>query len=77
MVSFTPWRLTPGERAPGTARTAGWVGPRNGVGGVEKGKISPLPRLELRPLDVHPVESRYTDSSQCSMSRYFSCETAF
>jgi hypothetical protein len=28
----------------------GWVGPRTGLDGVEKTKISSLPGLELRPL---------------------------
>jgi hypothetical protein len=46
-----PCRFTPGERAPGTHLIGGWVGPRAGLGEVEKRKILPLSELELRPLD--------------------------
>jgi hypothetical protein len=43
-----PGCFTPGERIPGTRWIGGWVVPRIVLDGVEK--ISPLPRLELRPL---------------------------
>jgi hypothetical protein len=45
-----PGRFNPGERAPGTHWTRGWVDPRAGVGDVEKRKFLTLPGLELRPL---------------------------
>jgi hypothetical protein len=34
-----PCRFTPGERAPGTHRIGGWVGPRVGLDAVEKRKV--------------------------------------
>jgi hypothetical protein len=43
-------RFAPGERVPGTHWTGGWVGLRTGPDAMEKRKILPLPRLELRPL---------------------------
>jgi hypothetical protein len=42
--------FTPGEKAPGTHRIGGWVGPRTGLDDVERRKTLPLPGLELRPL---------------------------
>jgi hypothetical protein len=50
MVSFTPGRFTPGERASGTHWIGGWMGPRAGLDEVERRKILPLPGLEIRPL---------------------------
>jgi hypothetical protein len=41
-----PGRFTREERAPGTHRIEGWVGPRAGLDDVEKRKILTLPRLE-------------------------------
>jgi hypothetical protein len=35
-----PVRFTPGEKAPGTQRTEGWVGPRAGLGAAAKRTIS-------------------------------------
>jgi hypothetical protein len=46
MVSFTTRSLYPGEGAPGTHSTGGWVDPRFG-----EDKIFTLPRLELRPFN--------------------------
>jgi hypothetical protein len=37
------------------------VGPRAGLDDVEKKKFLSLPGLEIRPLVVQPVASRYTD----------------
>jgi hypothetical protein len=45
-----PGRFTPGERAPVPHSIGGWVGPRAGLGDVEKRKFLTLPGLELRPL---------------------------
>jgi hypothetical protein len=42
--------FTPGERAPGTHWTGGWVGSRAGLDDVENGKFLPLPGLEIQPL---------------------------
>jgi hypothetical protein len=40
VVSITPRpRFTPGERAPGTHCTGGWVGPRAGLHAEVRGKI--------------------------------------
>jgi hypothetical protein len=43
----SPGRFTPGERAPFTHWVGGWVGPRAGLGDVERRKFLTLPRLEL------------------------------
>jgi hypothetical protein len=45
-----PGRFTPGERAPGIHWMGRWVGPRAGLGDVEKRKFFTLPGLELGPL---------------------------
>jgi hypothetical protein len=42
VVSFTPLPLYPGERARGTDFTGGWVGPRAGLGVMEKKNLLPL-----------------------------------
>jgi hypothetical protein len=42
-----PGRFTPGERVPGTHWIGGCVGPRAGLGDVEKRKFLTLPGLEL------------------------------
>jgi hypothetical protein len=47
-------RFTPGESAPGTHWTGGWVGPRTGLDDVEKRKFLTLPGLELLPLSRLP-----------------------
>jgi hypothetical protein len=44
-----PGRFRPGETAPGTHWTGGWVDPRAGLD-MEKRKSLTLPGLELRPL---------------------------
>jgi hypothetical protein len=41
-------RFTPGERAPGTHWTGGWIGPRTGLDDVGRTFFT-LPGLELRP----------------------------
>jgi hypothetical protein len=45
-----PDSFTPGERAPGTHWIGGSLGPRAGLGDVEKRKVITLLGLELRPL---------------------------
>jgi hypothetical protein len=56
-----PGRFNPGERAPGTHWTGGWVHPRAGLDDVKR-KFLILPGLELRePSVVQAVDSRYTD----------------
>jgi hypothetical protein len=45
-----PGRFTPGERAPVIQWIERWVGPRTGFDDVERRKILPLLRLELRSL---------------------------
>jgi hypothetical protein len=52
-----PGRFTPRERAPGTHSIGGWVGPRAGLGNVEKRKFLTLPGLELDSSVVQPVAS--------------------
>jgi hypothetical protein len=44
VASFTP------GKTPSTYWIGGWVGPRTGLDDVERRKILPLPRLELRSL---------------------------
>jgi hypothetical protein len=45
-----PGRFTPRERAPGTPRIGGWVGPRAGLDAVVKRKIpSPAGNRTLEP----------------------------
>jgi hypothetical protein len=48
--ALRPGRFTSEERAPGTHWIGGWVGPRTGLGDVERRKILPPLGLELRPL---------------------------
>jgi hypothetical protein len=50
-------RSTPGERAPGTLWTGGWVGPTADLDAVEKRKIFDLSRN--RTPAVQPVARRY------------------
>jgi hypothetical protein len=57
--NFMPRPLTPGERAPGTQWTGGWVDLKAGLDDLEKRKFLTLPGLELRPSVVQPVASRY------------------
>jgi hypothetical protein len=45
-----PGCFTLGERAPGTHWIGGWVGPRAGLGDMEKRKFFILRGLKLRPL---------------------------
>jgi hypothetical protein len=48
--ALRPGRFTPGERAPGTHRIGGWMGPRTGLDHVMRRKILSLPVLEHGPL---------------------------
>jgi hypothetical protein len=50
--ALRPGRFTPGERAPGTHWIGGWMGPRAGLGDVEKRKFLTMPGLELRLLGL-------------------------
>jgi hypothetical protein len=59
----SPGRFTPRERAPNTHWIQGWVGPTASLDDVEKRKILPLPELELWPLAIQPIASRYTDGA--------------
>jgi hypothetical protein len=53
-----PASLYPGERAPSTHCTGGWVGPRAGLDTEDRGKIlSPLPGIEPRSTG-HPASSQ-------------------
>jgi hypothetical protein len=45
-----PRLLYPGERATGTHRKGGWMGPTAGLDDVERTKFLTLPGLEFRPL---------------------------
>jgi hypothetical protein len=51
----------PGRFTQGNHWIGGWVGPRTGLDDVEYWKFFNLPGLELRPLDLQPAASRYTD----------------
>jgi hypothetical protein len=55
MVNFTLDRFTPEEKAPGTHWIGDWVGPRDCLDAVENRKILPLPGIELRLSNTHPV----------------------
>jgi hypothetical protein len=48
-----PCRFNPREKTPSTHWIGGWVGPRAGLDGMEKGKFLILPGIELKPLG-HP-----------------------
>jgi hypothetical protein len=52
-----PDRFTPGERAPGTHWTGGWVDPRDGLDDLEKKKFLSLSGLEVCPL-CRPARSQ-------------------
>jgi hypothetical protein len=54
-----PDRFTPGERAPSTHSTGGWVGPRAGLDNMQNRIFLTL--LGLNPSVVQPIASRYTD----------------
>jgi hypothetical protein len=62
MVSFTPQPHYRGERVLRTHGMGGLVYPRAGLDDV-KGKFLTLRGLELRPLSLQLVASRYTDSA--------------
>jgi hypothetical protein len=64
-------RFTPEERAPGTHRIGGWVGPRACLDDVEKRKFLTMPELELLLLYVQPVASRYTN---CAIPALYNIE---
>jgi hypothetical protein len=50
LSDLRPWRFTPGKRAHVTHWIEGWVGPKAGLGDVEKRKFLTLPGLEIWPL---------------------------
>jgi hypothetical protein len=54
-------RFTPGGKTVGTHWTECSVGPRGGLGDVEKRKFLTLLGLKLRPLGPQPVASCHTD----------------
>jgi hypothetical protein len=54
-------RFTPGERAPGTHWKGSWVGPRAGLGDVERRKYCSHQDSNSDPLAVQSVASPYTD----------------
>jgi hypothetical protein len=60
MVRFTPRQLYPQGKSPGI-HWIGWVDPRPGLDDAEKRKFLTPQGLELRPLVVQPLASRYTD----------------
>jgi hypothetical protein len=71
-----PYRFTPGERAPPHSLDRRLGGPQSRSGRYGEEKILTLPGLELRPLAVQPVGSRYTDcatpaQSVVAQSRYY------
>jgi hypothetical protein len=72
-----PATLPPGERATSTHLIGGWVGPRAGLGDMERRKIMSLVGFELRPLgrpsDVEPVESQ-PGLSSILFIRHYSAE---
>jgi hypothetical protein len=49
-LASRPCRFTPGERATGTHRIGGRVGPKAGLDHMEKRKFLTLPEFEFRPL---------------------------
>jgi hypothetical protein len=53
--------LTAGERTPGTQWVGGWMGLRASLDDVEKKQFLTVPGLELRPLSLPTVASRYSD----------------
>jgi hypothetical protein len=59
-----PGGALPGERAPGTHWTRGWVGPRAGPDTEATGKIlSPLPQIET-PSSGRPVRCQSYPAQQ-------------
>jgi hypothetical protein len=52
--------LPPGERAPGTHWTGGWVGPRTGLDELEK-IVNHTGTRNSNPFVIQPVGRRYTD----------------
>jgi hypothetical protein len=62
VVRFTPRPLYPWGKRPGTNWIGGWVGPRVGLGAVEKRKICcPYRKLNPNSLSVQLVTQRYRD----------------
>jgi hypothetical protein len=51
VVSVTPWRITPRERAPGTYWVEGWGGRKAGLDTVEESLLQ-LPGIESRPVAI-------------------------
>jgi hypothetical protein len=60
-LASRPFRFTLGERAPGTHWIGSWVDLRASLDDLKKTKFLTLPGLELDPIVVQPVASRYTD----------------
>jgi hypothetical protein len=58
-----PADLPPGKEPTRIHWIGGWVNPRAGLDDVEKRKFLILGGLELQPLVVQPVGSRYTDGA--------------
>ena len=48
-------RLHPRERAHGTRRSKGWMGPGGGVKALEKTNLQPLPAVEARVFRFRPI----------------------
>jgi hypothetical protein len=61
--------FTPEEVASGTHWIGGWVGPKTGLDDMERRKILPLLRFELRPLS-RPARSQSL-SRLCNIYFYF------
>jgi hypothetical protein len=66
VVSFTPYPLYPGEKAPGTHSIEGWVGSRAGLDALEKKKnpIIACARNPCRP--ARSLVSTYWATSNCN-----------
>ena len=58
---FRPIHFTPGERDSSIHQSKGWVGPRTGLGVLEKIKISCLAGKQTVPRPSSPQTSHYTD----------------
>jgi hypothetical protein len=58
-----PRRFAPGERAPGVHWIGAWVGPRAGLGDMEKRRYLTLMGLELRARSQSLYLLRYPGSS--------------
>jgi hypothetical protein len=71
LVSFTPCRFTPAERAPGTHWIGGWVSPRAGL--EDNGEVKIIPPYwdsNSDPSVVQPAGSRCTDYATAAHNVY-------